>query len=295
MELQRRSQPRSVPVWRKIALNGGLGDPAINPTTIWTPQTGYLNTPGTLADGYQFQPQVFSAYDVPGLLLPYESCVDEMGGTAGDSACVDRNLAVQQENVRRTAQYNAGAPVSGVTRPTWDTARPTGGSSTGGGSAPSSFAFTNLTSGDNSNFKVGDRWEIRIQGAPNSPVSMNGGRNGENKDFPMGSTDGAGKFTANGQMTAGEIGNWSEAWRVNNQIVASFTFRVLPAGSASGDTTFTGNTGGAQSIKTTQSSISKSVFDTLPGGSVSIGGNEFPVWGLAVAAVAAFFIFKGGK
>lgn len=51
---------------------------------------------------------VFSVYDVPGLLLPYNLCLDEMGGAAGSTACVDRNLAIEAENFRRTAQYNAG-------------------------------------------------------------------------------------------------------------------------------------------------------------------------------------------
>jgi hypothetical protein len=85
-----------------------MGQSNINPTTIWTPQTGWLNQPGTLTAGYQFQPQVTSVYDVPGLLLPYQTCLDATGGSSGSEACVNQNLATQQENFRRTAEYNAG-------------------------------------------------------------------------------------------------------------------------------------------------------------------------------------------
>jgi hypothetical protein len=154
------------------------------------------------------------------------------------------------------------------------------------------FTFTNLTSGNNSSFVVGDRWEVRISGAaPNAPVSVNGGMNGANALTPMGSTDASGNYTRNGQMTQAEVGSWQEAWRVNNQIIASFTFKVSPAGTATTSGTGTG-TGGGQSTQTT-SSISKSVSGALPGGSVSIGGMDIPVWGLGLAAVALFFMMRG--
>jgi len=87
---------------------GGMGQSNINPTTIWTPQTGFLNTPGTLTGGYQNQPQVTSVYDVPGLLLPAPDCTQASGGAFVSSECVDQALAVQQQNFARTAAYNAG-------------------------------------------------------------------------------------------------------------------------------------------------------------------------------------------
>jgi hypothetical protein len=171
-----------------------------------------------------------------------------------------------------------------------------GGGTTGGGLSPS-FAFTNLTSGDNTNFKVGDRWQILVTGPPNAPVSFNGGRNGENQVHPMGSTDSTGKFTLNGQMGQGEIGDWAEAWRVNNQIVASFSFHVLPSSSVTtpSSTPGTGTGTGSGSRQTTQSSTSKSVFDTLPGGSVEIGGMDIPWALIGGGLVVAYFMFKGGR
>jgi len=75
---------------------------------IWTPSTGFLNQPGTLSAGYQLQPQVTSVYDVPGLLLSAPDCTQAAGGAFVSAGCVDQALAVQQENFRRTAAYNAG-------------------------------------------------------------------------------------------------------------------------------------------------------------------------------------------
>jgi len=85
----------------------GLDPSSINPTTIWTPSTGYLAETGTLSAGYQYQPQVFSAYDVPGLLLPAPDCTQASGGAFVSSECVDKALAIQQQNFQRTADYNA--------------------------------------------------------------------------------------------------------------------------------------------------------------------------------------------
>lgn len=96
---------------RRTAFLSGLGalydTSPVNPTTIWTPTTGFLSKPGDITSG-QPQNQPTSVYDVPGLLLPYQTCLDAMGGSGGSGACVDQNLATQQQNFQRTAQYNAG-------------------------------------------------------------------------------------------------------------------------------------------------------------------------------------------
>jgi hypothetical protein len=160
--------PRSPRRWRF-----GIGDGNINSTTIWTPTTGFLNQPGTLTAGYQYQPQVTSVYDVPGLLLPAPDCVQASGGAFVSAACVDKALAVQQQNFQRTAAYNAGTlklpaatdPATGepatpappaptktpATSPASTAAQKiadklTGGSSSGGGSS----ASTPTTPVDNS-------------------------------------------------------------------------------------------------------------------------------------------------
>ncbi len=94
----------------------GLGF-SINPTTIWTPQTGYLATTGTLADGYQYQPQYTSVYDVPGLLLPPPQCALGNPFTAGSSECQSQLMATQQQNFQRSADYNAGFIAHAATAP----------------------------------------------------------------------------------------------------------------------------------------------------------------------------------
>lgn len=335
MELQRRFPSRpNVPTWQKLAFKG-LGDSNVNPTTIWTPQSGFV------APGYGAATPV--QYVAP-TQVPVPECSQDTrpGGAAFSAACIAQVLAAQQQNMAANDAANRAVFVSGCNADwaanaeqyrargmavppndcayrgygqtnvgaeylpgtpqaiiDWRNANPGGGSpgpaAGGSGAGPQNsagaqFTFTNLTSGDNTNFKVGDRWEIVISGAaPNAPVLMNGGLNGANSPYPMGNTDASGTFRANGQMGQAEIGNWSEAWRVNNQIVASFSFNVKPAGSSSGTTA--GTTGGGQTVTTS----SKSVFDTLPGGSISVGGMDVPVWALGLAAVAAFFMFKGGR
>lgn len=182
----------------------------------------------------------------------------------------------------------------------WRNANPGGGSpgpaagaAPVGGGAPV-FTFTNLTSGNNSSFLVGDRWEVRITGAePGRGVSVTGGKDGALDNTQMGLVGPDGTYTRNGQMTQAEVGNWVEAWRVNNQIIASFTFKVSPAAAAPTVPT-TSSTGSGQTTPTTPSS--KSVGGTLPGGSVSIGGMDVPVWALGLGAVALFFVLsRAGK
>ena len=109
---------------------GGMGQaPNINPTTIWTPQTGFLNQTGTLTAGYQNQPQVTSVYDVPGLLLPAPDCTQASGGAFVSSACVDQALATQQQNFQRTAAYNAGLLKIAASAPVGPPPPPGGGGS----------------------------------------------------------------------------------------------------------------------------------------------------------------------
>jgi hypothetical protein len=93
---------------------GALYDTSpINPTTIWTPSTGFLATPGNVNSGTVFGGPT-SVYDVPGLLLAAPDCTQAAGGAFVSAACVDQALAVQQTNFQRTADFNAGKQVTGV-------------------------------------------------------------------------------------------------------------------------------------------------------------------------------------
>jgi hypothetical protein len=303
MELMLRPpRPRFHPLLLRRGMRGiGQTAPYINPTTIWTPQTGYLAETGTLEKGYQFQPQVTSVYDVPGLLLSAPQCTQDNGGAYVSPECVDIALAVQQENFQRIADYNTGilehvrtAPVAPPPPPgsvvNYSGAALTTAPVTASGPAGAAqFSFTNLTSGDNATFKVGDRWEIRISGAtPNAPVSVNGGLNGANVLTQMGNTDASGRFTLNGQMEQSQVGSWIEAWRVNNQIIASFSFRVSPAGSVVDG----GPVAPAAPPRTTTTTSFTDVLSSMPGGSVEIGGMEIPWMALGIGAIALLLVIK---
>lgn len=327
MELQTRH--RRVPTWRKIALNGLGADPGVNVTTMWTPSGGWAGSSGPAV--YQAPTLIPTPACISGP-QPYSAeCQAQLMAAQQTNlaASSSANRAVDEANCNRDWEMNAarfrelGMAVPpndcayrgyGLTLPgttggysgylqgtpqeiiDWRNLNPGGGSpgpqaqvivSAGG----TQFAFTNLTSGDNTNFRVGDRWQIQILAAPNLPVTMSGGRNGENVSHSMGSTDATGRFILNGQMGEGEIGDWREAWRVAGNIIKDIGFKVSPSG---GSVAAAQATGGGQSTQT-QPPNQTSVFGTLPGGSISIGGTDIP-WVLIGGGLAvAYFLFMRGK
>ncbi len=297
-----------------------MGDSNVNPTTIWTPTGGF-----TASSGYGGSS---AAYVAP-TLIPTPACA--FGPTADTSECQAQVQAVEQQNLGLDNNANRAVfvadclatypqptdcytrtydqtPVGGytsdsqaqgpqlyenaggqfVTPPPSAFGITTPPPQTGSGSAGAArLSFTNLTSGNNSSFKVGDRWQIQISGAPpNAPVSVNGGMNGANVLSAQGSTDANGNWSLNGQMDQSQVGSWQETWRVNNQIVQSLSFTVSPSGSV---VTSTSTGGGTQ---TSTSSTSSSLFGTLPGGSVSIGGTSIPVLALGAAVVVLILVMK---
>jgi hypothetical protein len=179
-----------------------------------------------------------------------------------------------------------GPPLPGM--PGAGTAPATG---SGAPTTPSSLKFTNLTSGNNSKLTVGDRWQIQITGAArNAPVSVKGGQNGAQDTTPMGSSDSSGNWTSNGQITADQIGSWTEAWTVGGQPVGNFAFTVVPASGSPGSGSGSPGTGsGSGQI------VSGSFMDLLSK-STTIGGTSIPDWALVGGAlVAAYFLFMRGK
>ncbi len=159
-----------------------------------------------------------------------------------------------------------------------------------------SLKFTNLTSGNNSQLAVGDRWQIQISGAiPNGAVTVMGGQNGAHDTTPMGNADLFGNWTSNGQISAAQVGSWSEAWSVGGQPVGQFSFTVVPAsgsGTGAGSAQAVSGSGtGAGSGQT----VSGSFMDLLSK-STTIGGASIPDWALIGGAlVAAYFLFMRGK
>ena len=195
--------------------------------------------------------------------------------------------------------YVAGTPQEIID---WRNANPGGGSPgpAAGGPVQGSpgvpqLSFTNLTSGDNSNFKVGDRWQVVISGAqPGRGVSLYGGKDGVLANSQMGLVDSSGRFTLNGQMDQGQVGSWSEAWAVNNQQLASFSFKVSPGSTTAPPST--SNTGaGGPILKTPAAGGAVPSIQNTLGGTVSIGGIDVPVWGLGLAGVAILFFMMRGR
>ncbi len=117
-------------------------------------------------------------------------------------------------------------------------------------------------------------------------MSVKGGQNGAQDTTPMGNSDSSGNWTSNGQITADQIGSWTEAWSVGGQPVGNFAFTVVPAGTT-GSGTGSG-TGTGQTVTTS--------FMDLLNKTTTIGGTSIPDWALVGGAlVAAYFLFMRGK
>jgi hypothetical protein len=169
-----------------------------------------------------------------------------------------------------------GNPVSGVPVYTGPSLVPASNPPAQG--TPSSVVFTNLTSGNPALLNVGDRWQIVISGAAkNAPVSVTGGQNGAHDTTPMGSTDSAGNWKSNGQITGDQIGSWVEAWMVGGQPVGTFSFTVP------------GGTSGSASTSPTGGSVTGSFTDLL-NKSVTVGGSSIPDWALIGAGLVVVFL-----
>jgi hypothetical protein len=192
---------------------------------------------------------------------------DAGAGPGGSQAILDSS-----GNVVTGVPVYTGPPLPGM---------PGSGTGAGSGSAPpvtvpSSIKFTNLTSGNAAVLNVGDRWQIQISNAAkNAPVSVTGGQNGAHDTTPMGSTDSNGGWTSNGQITADQIGSWTEAWTVGGQPVGNFAFTV-PGGTAG-------------SSSTSGQTVTGSFADLL-NKSVTVGGTSIPDWALIGAGLVVVFL-----
>jgi hypothetical protein len=68
-------------------------------------------------------------------------------------------------------------------------------------------------------FQIGDRFEVRISGAPNQPVSVRTTRQSAMDWGPViGQTDGSGRWSTTGQFEKADFGNWGEAWTVGGKL-----------------------------------------------------------------------------
>lgn len=164
---------------------------------------------------------------------------------------------------------------------------------------PGSLQFTNNSGGTSSLLRIGDRWTIRISGAPNSPVVVVGGKNGAMDSMAMGATDAAGNFELAGTITADQVGSWFEQWSVGGQPVGQFAFTIPPAVTAPaiGAVPQTSPTAavsprdyvepcGIMPCPPDPSSVAQVALRTA---------SSIPTWGWLVAAGVGAFVLFGGR
>ncbi len=102
-----------------------------------------------------------------------------------------------------------------------------------------SAVILNKTSGNTSIFKVGDKWEITVKGAPNTDVYVVGGIDGEQVKNKMGRTDANGILKLSGTISSDQAGDWNESWYVGNDKVGQIDFTVVEKTTAvSSDTSY---------------------------------------------------------
>jgi hypothetical protein len=161
---------------------------------------------------------------------------------------------------------------------------------------PSGGRVTFTSSRGGNVLQVGDTWLVSIAGAtPNKPVTAKVGSD----VTPMGTTDAGGNFTLAGTARTADVGAWNETWAVDGVPSGGFSFTVQPAVTPEGKKVI--NSSGAGSGSGTGGDVAGAGTGGGTGaGSGSPASTSFdlstiPTWGWVVAAVAAFFMFKGGR
>ena len=231
-----------------------------------------------------------AAYTADGIPVPANTCNENTFGltyVGGYTDSPDTLTPNAQLLVTGTAPSGSTGSTGGSTGT---------GTGSGAGSSQPTFAFTNLTSGNNASFNVGDRWSIQISGAqPNAPVTVTGGQNGASSTATMGTTDSTGSWTYNGAMTAAQVGSWSEAWSVGGTPIQSFTFVVQPMTStqaATGGST-TGNQLPSNAPSSTDSKgVTCATSSMVNGVCPAATDNTTMLIGLGIAAVVLIMVMK---
>ena len=250
-----------------------------------------------------------------------QDCVALGLATSAGQACVQRNTqrSIDAEDAFLKAKNDfqtqlcisnrgGGWVPTGVDIATWCAGQYGGGAtapgggdgstSAGGGSTEGTVqyqpmtSFKNLSSGDASNFKVGDAWQLTISGAPpNAQVVVSGGANGVVATTPMGTTDANGSFAMQGTITADQVGMWIENWKSGGLNAGAFSFSVAaPAAPPS--------TGGGKQLAVTPPPVVPPMtgFDLSAVTTLLTNASFFgiPNWVLILGGVGAV-VLLGGK
>jgi hypothetical protein len=158
-------------------------------------------------------------------------------------------------------------------------------------------------------FQVGDRFAVRISGAPNSTVSDVATQNGSTSTTVHGQTDASGHFAVEATLGPEHIGNWTETWKVGSTTAApvlSFSVAAAPASqqTTNQQTTTETDDSDLQLIGTTTpwSSWTQAITDALPESVQNvvqqIGAADWPWWtwaGIAGGLYGAYRMSNGRR
>jgi len=152
----------------------------------------------------------------------------------------------------------------------------------------SGVSLSNVTRPSASYFQPGDRYQIKVSGPPNSPVSVTVKLpSGDLSSTTYGSTDASGNFSMYGDIGVEHVGHWIETWHVGGQDVAPvLAFDVLKA-----PTAITPAPSETSPTETTPPVVQQdgTPFDL----STFVSDNKWLLIG--GAAAVAFFMFGRGK
>ena len=134
-----------------------------------------------------------------------------------------------------SASFNPPDPNAKIVSPLIDvnqyTPNVTGLVGTPGVSAGGSVQLQNLTRVGQQNFVVGDTALITVVGTPGATVSWDPIQNGQDLGAAdLGQTDTLGKWSLQGVIAPESVGSWTESWFIDDVLIVTFSFIVVPAG-----------------------------------------------------------------
>ncbi len=95
--------------------------------------------------------------------------------------------------------------------------------------APRTYSPTLQMSPTGAKVVSGAPWVVQLSGAPpNSPVTIEGGPNGNLVSQIAGNTDLLGRKALSGKFIDSQIGDWEQIWYVSGQEVGRIAFTVIP-------------------------------------------------------------------
>src|SRR5579864_5546992 len=189
-----------------------------------------------------------------------------------------QNVPSSQWSPATFTDYAGGGTPGIVTSPGPQIQPPAGGG--GSSSAPSNpptVAMRNLTRpGSDTQYQVGDSWQITITGKPGAAVTGSASQGAQNLGTTaFGNLNGAGQMVLTGTMTAAQVGTWVEGWTVAGNppsTTITFTVAAAPAGAPAGTGAGSGTGSGVPAGSAAPAGI------TLPGGFTLPDLSSIPSW-----------------